>query len=100
MTDVIDFLERMGQDAQLRYGSQEEMEIALASAQIAPELQTAILAEDQQHLETLLGQEVFCAMLFPGEEQEEDDTEETPSREEDGEEKVGSSVAGNQVSVD
>jgi hypothetical protein len=100
MTDVIDFLERMGQDAQLRYGSQEEVEIALASAQIAPELQTAILAEDQQHLETLLGQEVFCAMLFPGEEQEEDDTEETPSREEDGEEKVGSSVAGNQVSVD
>jgi hypothetical protein len=99
MTDVIDFLERMGQDAQLRYGSQNEVEIALASAQIAPELKTAILAEDQQHLETLLGQEVFCAMLFPGEEQEEDDTEETPSREEDGEEKVGSSLAGSQVSV-
>jgi hypothetical protein len=99
MTDVIDFLERMGQDAQLRYGSQDEVELALASAQIAPELQTAILAEDQEHLEALLGQDVFCAMLFPGDEQEEDDTEETPSREEDGEEKVGSSVSRNQVSV-
>jgi hypothetical protein len=99
MMDVIDFLERMGQDAQLRYGSQNEVELALAGAQIAPELQTAILAEDPQHLETLLGQDVFCAMLFPGDEQEEDDTEETPSREEDGEEKVGSSVSGYQVSV-
>jgi len=99
MTDVIDFLEKMGQDAQLRYGSQDDVELALESAQVAPELQAAILAEDQEHLKTLLGQEVFCAMLFPGDEEEEDDTEETPSREEDGEEHAGSSLSGSQVSA-
>jgi hypothetical protein len=99
MTDVIDFLEKMGQDAQLRYGSQNEVELALESAQIAPALQAAILAEDHEHLNTLLGQEVFCAMLFPGDEEEEDDTEETPSREEDGEEHAGSSLSGSQVSL-
>lgn len=83
MSDVIDFLERMGQDAQLRHGSQDEVELALTSAEIAPELQAAILAKDQAHLETLLGQSPLCVVLWPGEEEgeEEDETEEAPSRE-------------------
>jgi hypothetical protein len=83
MSDVIDFLERMGQDSQLRHGSQDEVELALASAEIAPELQSAILAKDQTRLETLLGQAPLCVVLWPGEEEdeEEDETEETPSRE-------------------
>ena len=89
MSDVIDFLERMGQDAQLRHGSQSEVELALASAEVAPELQSAILAKDQARLETLLGQVPLCAVFFPGEEEEEeeDETEETPS--EPGEEHAG-----------
>lgn len=83
MSDVIDFLEKMGQDAQLRHGSQDEVELALASAEIAPELQAAILAQDQTRLETLLGQAPLCVVFWPGEEEdeEEDETEETPSRE-------------------
>jgi hypothetical protein len=82
MLDVIDFLEKMGQDAQLRHGSQDEVELALASTQIAPEQQAAILAKDQTKLEGLMGQTPLCAVYFPGEEEEEDDeTEETPSRE-------------------
>ena len=83
MSDVIDFLERMGQDAQLRHGSQEEVELALASAEIAPELQAAILAKDQAQLEGLMGQTPICVAYFPGQEDEEqeDETEETPSRE-------------------
>jgi hypothetical protein len=44
MTDVIDFLERMGQDAQLRHASLDDLQQALNSAEIAPELQTVILA--------------------------------------------------------
>lgn len=88
MSDVIDFLEKMGQDAQLRHGSQGEVELALASAEVAPELQSAILAKDQARLETLLGQAPLCAVFFPGEEEEEEDeTEETPS--EPGEEHTG-----------
>lgn len=83
MTDVIDFLEQMGQDPQLRHGSQYEVELALASAEIAPELQAAIIAKDQAHLETLLGQVSVCSALFPGQEDEEqeDEAEETPSHE-------------------
>jgi hypothetical protein len=65
MSDVIDFLERMGQDAQLRHGSQEEVELALASAEIAPELQAAIVAKDQAQLEGLMGQTPLRC-LFPG----------------------------------
>jgi hypothetical protein len=81
MSDVIDFLEKMGQDAQLRHGSQSEVELALTSAEIAPELQAAILANDQAHLETLLGQAPLCVAYMPSEEEQDDETEETPSRE-------------------
>jgi hypothetical protein len=83
MSDVIDFLEKMGQDAQLRHGSQSEVELALASAEIAPELQAAIVAKDQAQLEGLMGQSPLCVVYFPGNEDEEqdDEKEETPSRE-------------------
>jgi len=85
MTDVIDFLEKMGQDAQWRYASQGEVEQAFTRAEIAPVLQTAILAKDQAQLEKLLGLVPLCAPYFPGNEDEEegDEKEETPSREPD-----------------
>jgi hypothetical protein len=84
MTDVIDFLEKMGQDAQRRYASQGEVEQALTGTQIAPALQTAILAKDQAQLENLLRLVPLCAPYFPGNEEEEgDENEETPSREPD-----------------
>jgi len=72
MSNVIDFLERMGQDAQLRHASQNDVEQALARAQIDPQLQTAILAKDQRKLETLLGgNNVCCALMY--DDHEEDD---------------------------
>jgi hypothetical protein len=88
MTDVIDFLERMGQDAQLRHASQDEVELALTSAEIVPEMREAILAKDQAQLEMLLGQIPQCGVFFPSKEDEEQDddsegTEETPSRKPD-----------------
>jgi hypothetical protein len=76
MFDVIDFLERMGQDAQLRHASQDEVGLALAGAEIDPELRVAILARDEQGLQALLGQDPFCCLISPakpGEEQEECD---------------------------
>lgn len=87
MTDVIDFLERVGQDAQLRHASQDEVGLALTSTEIAPELQAAILANDPVQLETLLGHVPACGYLLPGEEpaeeEEGDEDEETPSKEPD-----------------
>ena len=64
MSNVIAFIERMGQDAQLRHASRSQVEIALANAQIDPELQAAILGENQQQLETLLGGSTVCGMFF------------------------------------
>lgn len=83
MSDVIDFLERMGQDAQLRHASHDEMESAMSSSGVAPVVQTALLAKDQSQLEALLGRVPLCAVYFPGQEDEEqgDETEEAPSRE-------------------
>ena len=84
MTDVIEFLERMGQDAQLRHGSQNDIELAMTEATMAPELKLALLAKNQAKLEMLLGQLPLCAIFLPGKEEEEDDqdeSEESPSRE-------------------
>jgi hypothetical protein len=76
MFDVIDFLERMGQDAQLRHASQDEVGLELDGAEIDPELRMVILARDEQGLQALLGQDPFCCLISPakpGEEQEECD---------------------------
>lgn len=84
MFNVIDFLERMGQDARLRQSSPDEVALALANAEIDPALRLAILSKDAQRIESLLGQDPFCCLLVPGEEQEEEEeeeSEETPSRE-------------------
>ena len=82
MSNVIDFLERMGQDAQLRHASRGEVELALKDAQIDSEIQVAILAKDQSRLEELLGSVNVCCMLEPSkeDESEDDDTEEQPSQ--------------------
>jgi len=87
MTDVIEFLERMGQDPQLRHATRDELERALISAEVAPELRAAILAKDQAQLETLLGRVPVCVAYFPAKEDEEEDgegeSEEIPSQEPD-----------------
>lgn len=81
MSNVIDLLERMGQDARLRHASQDEVEFALAGAQIDPGLRAAIVAKDQTKLEMLLGTGNLCCMQFPAKEEEDGDDEESPSRE-------------------
>lgn len=85
MFDVIDFLERMGRDAQWRHASQDEVGLALAGAEIDPELQVAILARDEQGLQALLGQDPFCCLINPAKPEEEQ--EECDGSCEDGEEK-------------
>ena len=65
MFDVIDFFESVGQDAQLRYASSEEIVATLAGQSIDSKLRDAILTKDVQGLGTMLGQDVFCCYINP-----------------------------------
>lgn len=84
MLSVVDFLERMGSGAQWRNAPQDEVEIALAEAEVEALLREAILTRDAFKLETLLQQTPLIAMLIPpdeeeeGEEDDEDDSGEKP----------------------
>ena len=82
MSNVIGFLEKMGQDAALRHAGNNEIELALASAQIDPALRTAILGNDRAQLEALLGARtnVYC-LIAPG--KQDDEEEEEPSKEDE-----------------
>ena len=75
MSSVIDFLERMGSDAQWRTASYDEIELALAAANIEMPLREAILAKDVCKFEALLGQTPQLGMMTPGEEEGEEDEE-------------------------
>lgn len=86
MSNVIDFLERMGQDAQLRQASRTEVELALEGEQLDVRAREAILAGDQAALDELLGRGVLCCLLLPAEEEEgesEREDDDIPSREDD-----------------
>lgn len=92
MSNVIDFLERMGQDAKLRYAVGEEFEAALAAADIDPAVRAALVDADQSRLEALLGASanVCCMVQRPDEgddeELEEDDDDLDDDEDDDDEE--------------
>lgn len=84
MSDVIEFLEKMGRHAQLRHASPEDMELALEDAQIDAPLSSAILARDMSDLYDLLKlQPMFATQMEPGEEEDAPSKEEEPGREEE-----------------
>ncbi len=60
MTDVIDFLERLGQDAELR---REPLERALKGAVLNSAVCEALESRDQSALATLLGSRNVCCMI-------------------------------------
>ena len=77
MGNVIDFLERLGSDARLRYASGSEVEQALELAQIDAAARAAILAGQRSELEALLGAQAnVCCLVRPGDEDDEDDDDE------------------------
>jgi Mg2+ and Co2+ transporter CorA len=83
MSNVISFLESVGQDAALRHATKEELELAMNRAKIDPATQSAILNKDQRVLaERLGGNTIVCSMVLPGKE-EDDETEEEPSKDDD-----------------
>jgi hypothetical protein len=84
MSSVIDFLEKMGSEAQWRHASQEELEVALVETDISTPERSAILANDIAQLQVLLHTETpFTIMIPPDEEEGEEDEEE------EGDEKSG-----------
>jgi hypothetical protein len=90
MTNVVDFLDRVGRDAELRYATAEEIERVLAQEQIGPAMRGALF-DDGAQLEALLGaQPNICCMVHQPDEEPEEEEEEEPTddekEEDDGEE--------------
>jgi hypothetical protein len=92
MSNVIDFLEQMGRDAQWRHATGEAMQAALIQAGIEPSVRAAILGEDRGLLESLVGANPnICCMVNhpqeeeeePREDEEEEEEEKEPEEEED-----------------
>jgi hypothetical protein len=92
VSNVIDFLQRLAQDADLRHAPRIALELALTEADIDPALREALLGTDQRKLESLLGADTnVCAMISPGqkeesEEEDEDDVEDDEDEDEDDDE--------------
>lgn len=92
MSKIIDFLEKLGQDAGLRQATDTAMEHAMTRAGIEPALQTAILNKDQYLLESLLGADtnVCCLVHIPGDGDGFEDDDEAAAKENKEDEKVKS----------
>jgi hypothetical protein len=78
MSSIIEFLERLGADAQLRHASQEELAQALKESQIDSALGAAIIAHSTSadELYALLGlRPMFHTMENPGREDEDEEGE-------------------------
>jgi hypothetical protein len=89
MSNVIEFFEQMGRDSRLRSATGPELEAALIGAGIEPNVRAAILAGDQERLESLIGaSHNICNMINVPEEEEE-------SEEEGGEDKEDEEHEGN-----
>lgn len=79
MLSVIEFLEKVGSDAQWLNASQEDLQLALEEMDIEEQTRSAILNRDTDALQALLNPSMLLAIMIPGapdEEEEEEDEEE------------------------
>lgn len=65
MSNIIDFLETLGQDANLRYAPAGDMQHVLVNSQLDQDIKQAVLAGDQQRLAVLAGAQNVCCYLIP-----------------------------------
>src|SRR5260370_29530437 len=87
VSNVIDFLQRLGQDGEPRHATRTALELALAEADIDPALREALLGADQRKLESLLGADTNVCAMSPGkkEDDEEEDEDEDDFEDDDDE---------------
>ncbi|AGG89545.1 MULTISPECIES: hypothetical protein [Rhodanobacter] len=65
MSNIIDFLENVGQNASLRYASAGDMQRMLVHSQLDQDIKEAVLAKDQERLTALVGAQNVCCLLVP-----------------------------------
>ena len=75
MSDVIEFLEKLGQDSALRYASRSQLAVALSSTGLSPQLQAALMGADQRAVEGILGAGDVCCMVFAPLEEEQEESQ-------------------------
>ncbi|WP_430391573.1 hypothetical protein [Dyella sp. 20L07] len=95
MSSIIDFLERMGADAQWRHATPDDIALALAKTQIDAAVGAAIIARSTSELYALLDQRpMFHTQNNPGKE-----GEDVPEKEGDEEQDAPESSPENNVSA-
>jgi hypothetical protein len=74
MADVIDFLERMGQDAALRHAPEAVLEQAMRDAQMSPQARAALMSGNRAEIQLVAGAQsnVCCMINVPSPEGDED----------------------------
>jgi len=78
MSNVLDFLERMGSDARLRQSGVDGMNLAMEQAAIDPETRRAILESDGARLGDLMAAPANVCCMVHAPEDEEDEPEKDP----------------------
>jgi hypothetical protein len=87
VSDIIDFLEKMGAEARLRSAPATELDAALADQGLEAALLTEILTRDQDGIEALVGARPnVCCVVYAPDEKEDDAEEEQEEEGEDGDE--------------
>jgi hypothetical protein len=91
---ILDFLERMGRDAQLRGASATEIQDVLVEAGLPSNLWTVISSLEPGALETLVGahSNVCCLVYSPDKEDEEEEEGKPPEEEPEEEEEKDDTV--------
>jgi hypothetical protein len=80
MPNVIELLEKMGQDSQLRHATHSQLTRTFDEAGIAPNVREAALSGDRARLEQLVGAtHTVCCIVFRSDEDEEEDAAPAPS---------------------
>jgi hypothetical protein len=83
MSNVIGFLEAMGQDAGLRHASRGMLYDAMNEQSVDIGARWAILSGDDKQIETLLdAPRIACCVFAPGKNPD-DESEEAPSKDDD-----------------
>jgi hypothetical protein len=84
MSKIVSFLENVGQDSELRFMKQGELESAMAASAIDQETREAIVSGDPAEVERVLGTNsiICCAILNPEPGKEDDEEEEEPKEDE------------------